>query len=172
MLHCNSNLLYVLRGSTDSTSWSQVSGQWPFTFNLSNNDALCGGAFSAIGNIIAHSSDKRLKTNFKNIENPIEKVKLLNGLTFDWIDDAEKLGFTTDTKYNDAGVIAQEVQEVLPQAVKPAPFDRIWNPDLAKYESKSGNEYLTVQYEKIVPLLIEAIKEQQKQIEELKDKLK
>ena len=61
------------------------------------------------------------------------------------------------------GVFAQDVQAVLPEAVKLAPFDNDGN-----NKSISGENYLTVQYEKIVPLLIEAIKEQQKQIDELK----
>ena len=64
------------------------------------------------------------------------------------------------------GVIAQDLQEVLPQAVKFAPFDRD-----AEGNSKSGENYLTVQYEKIVPLLIEAIKEQQIQIDQLKTQI-
>jgi hypothetical protein len=61
------------------------------------------------------------------------------------------------------GVIAQELQEVLPEAVKLAPFDTN-----AEQGSISGNDYLTVQYHKIVPLLIQAIKEQQKEINELR----
>ena len=68
------------------------------------------------------------------------------------------------------GVIAQEVEKVLPQIVVPAPFDIGQNADGTEY-SISGENYKTVQYEKLVPLLIEAIKEQQKQIDELKLKL-
>ena len=71
--------------------------------------------------------------------------------------------------YNEAGVLAQEVEAVLPQATAPAPFDL--ENDNGQTVSKSGKNYLTVQYEKIVPLLIEAIKEQQAQIEELKKKI-
>jgi len=168
MLHNNSNLLYVLRGGNDTTSWSQVSGQWPFIFNLSNNDATCGGSFAAIGNVTAYSSDRRLKTNIQNIPNALDKVLSLNGVTFDWIDKVKEFGFTPDTMTNDAGVIAQEVQKVLPQAVKPAPFDHQWNNDNNSYVSKSGEEFVTVQYEKLVPLLIEAIKELKKEIEDLK----
>ena len=63
-------------------------------------------------------------------------------------------------------MFAQDVQEVIPEAVKIAPFDRDENG-----ESKSGDNYLTVQYEKIIPLLIECIKEQQVQINELKNKI-
>jgi hypothetical protein len=51
MIHCNGNLLYFLRGGNDTTSWSQVNGQWPFVLNLTNNDASFGGALSAIGQI-------------------------------------------------------------------------------------------------------------------------
>jgi hypothetical protein len=56
------------------------------------------------------------------------------------------------------GLSAQEIKEVLPQVIRPAPFDG----------GKTGNNYMTVQYEKVVPLLVEAIKEQAKQIEELR----
>ena len=63
------------------------------------------------------------------------------------------------------GVFAQEVQSVIPEAVKPAPFDT------EDGVSKSGDNYLTVQYEKIVPLLIESIKKQQKQINQLRVEL-
>ena len=61
------------------------------------------------------------------------------------------------------GVIAQEVQQVQPEAVKPAPFD-IDTDGL----SKSGQNYLTVQYEKLVPLLIEAVKELRAEVQQLK----
>ena len=64
------------------------------------------------------------------------------------------------------GVIAQEIQEVLPEAVAFAPFDRDENDN-----SKSGENYLTVRYEKIVPLLIEAIKELQLEVDIIKKKI-
>jgi hypothetical protein len=60
------------------------------------------------------------------------------------------------------GLIAQEVQKVVPEIVKPAPFDIDENG-----QSKSGENYLTVQYEKMIPLIVETIKQQQKEIEEL-----
>jgi hypothetical protein len=167
MLHNNSNLLYVLRGGNDTTSWTAVSGQWPFYFNLTNNDAVCGGAFTAVGNITAYSSDRRLKHNFKKIESAVDKVKSLNGYHFDWIDKVAELGFTPDRKENDIGLIAQEVEAVIPQAVAPAPFDKDPQTD-GTYKSKSGEDYITINYDKLVPLLVEAIKEQQVQIEQLK----
>jgi hypothetical protein len=183
MLHNNSNLFYILRGGVDSTGWATVgSGNWPMVVNLTNNDVTWGGNVSAIYNVVAYASDKRLKENVVEIPNAIDKIKQIRGVTFDWNDGAESLGFKPETKYNDLGVIAQEIQTVLPQAVKPAPFDA-WTPDPSiNYEqeyldkmmgtSKSGENYLTVQLEKLVPLLIEGIKEQQKQIEELLNRIK
>jgi hypothetical protein len=107
-----------------------------------------------------------LKENLEVIPNALEKVSKLTGYTY----NTNALGKQLLNNENDndikVGVIAQDLQEVLPQAVKFAPFDRD-----AEGNSKSGENYLTVQYEKIVPLLIEAIKEQQIQIEELKAKI-
>jgi len=118
------------------------------------------------GDVTAFSSDERLKENVVNIPNALDKVLSLNGVTFDWKQEAFDAGFNPTIKKGDAGILAQQVQAVLPQAVKPAPFDLDENGG-----SKSGENYLTVQYEKLAPLFIEAIKEQQKQIELLKAEL-
>src|SRR6056300_1821570 len=123
-----------------------------------NDDKLTidsSGNAAVSGNVTAYSSDERLKTNITPIENPIEKVKQLSGVEFDWKDNVEELGFTPRVKH-ETGVIAQNVQSVIPDATPNAPFNE---------------EYLTVQHEKIIPVLIEAIKEQQKQIDELKQAL-
>ncbi|MNR01314.1 hypothetical protein D3C85_1171140 [compost metagenome] len=69
------------------------------------------------------------------------------------------------------GLSAQEVQAILPEVVVMAPFDRQVLEDGTEV-SKSGEDYLTVNYAKIVPLLVEAIKEQQIQIDNLIQKLK
>jgi hypothetical protein len=120
------------------------------------------GRIDASNDIVAYSSDRRLKTNIQILENPLEKINKLTGFTYNWNDEAKELAnYNTEEKL--VGVFAQEVQEILPEAVKLAPFDNDGNDN-----SISGENYLTVQYEKIVPLLIEAIKEQQKQIDELK----
>jgi len=115
------------------------------------------------GDITAFASDKRLKTNIEIIESPIDKINKLSGFTYNWDKEkCEKAGFIPKDE-EQIGVFAQDVQSVIPQAVKPAPFDTDGDGN-----SKSGDNYLTVQYEKIVPLLIECIKDQQKQIDELK----
>ena len=81
---------------------------------------------------------------------------------------AESFGYTN--KDEQVGVIAQDVEKVLPQIVKPAPFDIISLQEGIEI-SRSGENYKTVQYEKLVPLLIQAIKEQQVMIEELQKKV-
>ena len=118
------------------------------------------------GDVTAFSSDERLKENIKNIPNALDKLLTLNGVTFDWKQEAIDGGLLPTNKVDDAGVLAQQVQAVLPQAVRFAPFDRN-----QEGESISGKDYLTVQYEKLAPLFIEAIKEQQAQIELLKAEL-
>ena len=118
------------------------------------------------GDVTAYSSDERLKENVQNIPNALDKVLSLNGVTFDWKQEAFDAGFNPSIKEGDAGVLAQQVQSVLPQAVRYAPFDRNH-----EGESISGKDYLTIQYEKLAPLFIEAIKEQQAQIELLKAEL-
>jgi hypothetical protein len=121
------------------------------------------GAFSSRNEVTAYSSDQRLKTNFKNIENPIEKIKQIGGYEFDWdYDKCIGLGFKP-SNIHEHGVKAQEIQKVVPDAVKVAPFD-----DDGEGNSKSGEDYLTVKYDRLVPLLIEAIKEQQSTIDQLR----
>lgn len=121
------------------------------------------GQIVATNNITAYYSDKRLKENVKVIDEALSKVLSITGVTFNSNDLAEKYGYTD--KSEQVGVIAQEIQRVLPQAVKPAPFDSEYIDGVA--HSKSGENYLTVQYELLIPLLIEAIKEQQRQIDRL-----
>lgn len=133
--------------------------------SVTNSGVDITGNIIATGDITAFSSDKRLKENIEFIKNPLEKIKVLSGFTYDWsIDKCIEVGF----KPNDSrqiGVFAQDVQSVIPEAVKPAPFDTVDG------KSKSGDNYLTVQYEKIVPLLIECIKDQQSMIEGLQGQI-
>jgi len=93
------------------------------------------------------SSDERLKDNITPIDNPLTKVISISGNTFDWNDKSNKSG-------NDVGLIAQEIEKVLPEAV---------------ITRDSG--YLAVDYHKIVPLLVEAIKELSGKVEALEQKL-
>ena len=109
------------------------------------------GAVIATGDITAfYSSDINLKTNISNISNALEKVKQINGVTYNWNDTAKSID-RNKTDDVEAGVIAQEVQKVLPQIV-----------------TQRDDGYLAVRYEKLVPLLIEAIKELAAEVELLK----
>jgi hypothetical protein len=126
---------------------------------VSINGALdVTGNINATAEITAYYSDRRLKTDVLTIENALVKVKKLNGVTYRPNELAKSFGL--DTNSDVVGLFADEVEAVLPQAVKPAPFDIDETGN-----SKSGENYKTIQYEKVVPLLVEAIKEQQSIIE-------
>ena len=138
-----------------------------FTFNASSANAL-----RVSGDIIAFASDKRLKENIVEIPDPIEKIKQLKGVTYDWKDKAFDLGFTSLRPHNEIGMLAQDLEKVIPQAVTRAPFDNTDNEKIYVSGSRIDGEtepYKTIKMDKVVPLLIEGIKEQQKQIDELKE---
>jgi len=118
-----------------------------------NNTA---GRITATNDIVAYaSSDKRLKENIRPIPWAVDKVKQINGVYFDWIPLSEEEEKTIHgNKGHDIGVIAQEIEAILPELV-----------------TTRDNGYKAVKYEKIVALLIEAIKEQQGEIDELKRKI-
>ena len=123
------------------------------------------GEIRATDNITAYYSDRRLKENIQVIDNPLSKIQNISGVYFNNNALAETFGYKNKSKQ--IGVIAQEIQNVIPEAVKMAPFDTDFDENGREY-SKSGEEYLTVQYEKIIPLLIESIKELKAEIDELK----
>jgi hypothetical protein len=125
-----------------------------------------GGNILASGNITAYYSDERLKTKITTIESALDKVKSLEGFIYVENDLARSLGYTNAKEQ--AGVSAQRVQAVLPQAVSLAPVDMQGVPETGDIISKSGENYLTVDYSRLVPLLIEAIKELSAQVDELK----
>jgi hypothetical protein len=130
----------------------------------------CYAAFTATGDITAFSSDERLKTKVGLIENPLDKVCSLTAFKYIHNETARQNGFTDDNVY--VGLSAQEVQKILPEVVKPAPFDEGTEYDVGKGKSKSGENYLTIQYERIVSLLVEAVKEERKAREDLEIRLK
>jgi hypothetical protein len=119
------------------------------------------GPVAATGNITAYYSDERLKTKISNISNSLDKIQKLNGFYYTNNDLAKTFGYTDDKIQ--LGVSAQEVKGVFPEIVSLAPFDS------RSGVSESGENYLTVDYTKLVPVLIEAIKELKNEIEELKN---
>ena len=126
----------------------------------SSGNLNIGGNISATGNITAYStSDIRLKNNLKKIENSLEKIKKINGYTYEWIEKEDVHQYSG----KDTGVVAQEIEEI----------------NIPGIAVTRDNGYKAVRYEKLIPLLIESIKsleekvtQQQKQIDELMEKNK
>lgn len=114
------------------------------------------GEIRAGGNITAYySSDERLKENIKNIPNALSIIRAINGVEFDWTDDYIDSNGGEDgyfTRKHDIGVIAQQVEEVLPEVV-----------------GTREDGYKAVKYERIVAVLIEAVKELSAEVDRLKN---
>jgi hypothetical protein len=138
-------------------------GSGTSNLNGMNIVSLTAGTVYSTGNIYAYYSDERLKTKQGNIVGALDKVLSLNGFYYINNEVAGKYGYTSQEQQ--VGLSAQEVEAILPQIVYPAPFDIDMT---GENKSKSGENYKTIDYAKLVPLLVEAIKEQQKQIDELK----
>ena len=127
-------------GLTQETNGLAMSGAYTGNFTLT-------GAFTATGDITAFgTSDERLKTNVSVIDNALDKINKISGYTFNWNELAED----KDQTLREAGVLAQEVEEVLPEVT-----------------TTREDGYKAVRYEKLVPLLIEAIKELSEKVERL-----
>ena len=123
------------------------------------------GNIIATGTITSCYSDKRLKTFTSNISNSLDIISNLNGYYYHPNEVALKAGFENEKQI---GLSAQEVQSVLPEIVKIAPFDMARDDD-GNITSKSGKSYLTICYERLGPVFVEAIKELTGQIKELKE---
>lgn len=108
-----------------------------------------------IANSIAGSSDARFKTNISPITNSLQKVLALRGVHFNWNTKAFPERMFSDKKT--IGFIAQEVEKVVPEIVQ---------------TENTPEHYKSVHYDKVVALLVEAIKEQQKQINQLQKQVK
>ena len=108
------------------------------------------GEIRATNQVVAYYSDDRLKTKLGTIENALDKIDSLAGFYYEANQTAQDLGYGVK---REVGVSAQSVQAVMPEVVSPAPIDE---------------KYLTVQYERLVPLLIEGIKELRAEIKALK----
>ncbi|HET8688579.1 MAG TPA: tail fiber domain-containing protein [Methanosarcina sp.] len=124
-------------------------------FNSDSGSIGCTGSIAAGGDITAFAtSDKRLKTNILPITNALSKVGKLNGFTYTWNDTAVELDASKNTEVREAGLYAQEVEDVLAEVV-----------------TTRDNGYKAVRYEKIVPLLVEAIKDLKAEKDTLQEEL-
>jgi hypothetical protein len=140
--------------SVNSTSVSATSGTFSGSVQINSlgiGTAASGttGEIRATNNITAYYSDDRLKDRLGPIDNALDKVLSLSGFYYQANETAQALGYDA---VKEVGVSAQQVQAVLPEIVVPAPIDE---------------QYLTVRYERLVPLLIEALKEMAEKIKVL-----
>lgn len=148
--------LSALPNSEDTRTDWDTSGDTKIDWYVDGNNEMrleADGDLHVDGDVIAFSttiaSDKNLKNSIQNVTNPIEKVKQLNGVTFSWARNGKQSG----------GVIAQDVQKVLPSLVSEVK------------DLKDTSSHLAVDYNGIIGLLIETVKEQQNQIDTLKAQL-
>jgi hypothetical protein len=111
------------------------------------------GEIRATNNVTAYYSDDRLKKKLGKIENALDKLCSLDGFYYEANETAQALGYEAK---REVGVSAQAVQAVMPEIVAPAPID---------------DKYLTVRYERALPLVIEAIKELRAEVAEIKKAL-
>jgi hypothetical protein len=122
------------------------------TGNINGSGFFNGNDLYVTGNVVAYYSDERLKNIIGVIPNALDKIINLRGFYYTNNETAKKWGYTDDSIQ--LGLSAQEVQKVFPEVVTPAGFDVE-----ADGNSISGENYLTVQYDRLIPVLVEAIKE-------------
>lgn len=150
------NLSQLTNGPGYITSAAVSSSYLPLSGGTLSGSLTVTGTIQATGDVLAYASDARLKKNVSVIQDAVQKVGTLGGYEYDWdLEKTRRLGFQP-TNPHEHGLIAQEVQKVMPDAVGAAPFN---------------GDYLTVKYERLVALLVAAVNEQQKTIEELREEV-
>ena len=154
----------------DGIYWQTHGGGWNMTdstwMRAYNNKALyVANQIAATGNVTAYYSDERLKERTGTINDALSKVCQIETFYYKENDLAKSFGYNNGE--TQVGVSAQSVEKVMPEVVHLAPFDYETAED-GTISSKSGEEYKTVDYARLVPLLIESIKELKSEIDELK----
>jgi hypothetical protein len=170
------------RGDTNTYYGFHSNDQWRVVtggserLEVNNSQIYMTRELRCTQDVIAFYSDERLKDNLGKIESPLDKISKLDAFYYVNNDLAKEKGFEDDKKQ--IGLSAQQVKEVMPEVVHSAPFDTDFDEDGNMF-STSGEDYLTLKYDRLVPLLVEGIKEQteivksqQKEIDELKEMVK
>ena len=137
-------------GGTGPTGGPGPTGPPGPTGSFSPGSSISCSTLTATGNITAYSSDSRLKNFDGKIENALDKLKELSGYYYTWNDKAKEIDPVAFKDNKEVGVSAQEVEKVLPEVVTEAPIVQL---------HKLSEDYKTVHYDKLIPLIIEAIKE-------------
>ena len=127
------------------------------------------GNIHATGYIRSYYSDDRLKTFTSNITGALNIIDSLKGFHYVPNEKALKFGFTYE---NEIGLSAQDVRRVVPEVVKIAPFDSMKDIESGNIVSKSGEDYLTICYERLGAVFVEAIKELRQENRILKEEIK
>ena len=134
------------------------------------------GTIGATGNITAFYSDERLKTITEYVSDVLPILSKINVFRYNCNDLAASFGY--DKTKKEIGLSAQEIQKYYPEVVSIAPFDSKYDDETNKIISKSGENYLTLDYERLVPVLIQGIKDlnnvtisQQNKITDLEERL-
>lgn len=137
---------YLTADGTQAGLYDATTGLFRYVTNTS-------GDLSVRGNVIAYASDARLKTNIRSVsDSPLEDLKKISGYRFEWREDGPQ-----PMRGTDVGLLAQEIEKVLPEAVADAPFD-------GEYKTLKMNQQVTA-------LLVEAIKELTSKVEALERKI-
>jgi hypothetical protein len=145
----NQSIAGIKTFSNGTASTTNTTGSVVITGGLGVSGAINAGA-----DVTAYAtSDSRLKANIENIPDALAKVNQLNGVTYNWNELAHEVEHK-DTNVREVGVLAQQVNDVLPEVI-----------------NVRDNGYMAVRYEKMVPLLIEAIKELTEQNRQLAQRL-
>jgi hypothetical protein len=142
---------YGNNGSGDIGQWNNRFGSVHIqSIGVGTGASGNAGEILATGNVVAYYSDENLKTKLGKIENALDKIEELEGFYYEANQTAQDLGYTVR---REVGVSAQKTKNVMPEIVHPAPID---------------NKYLTVDYERFAPLLIEGIKELRAELRSIK----
>ena len=124
------------------------------------------GSIGATGDITASYSDERLKSITEQIKDVLPTLNKINGFRYICNDIGSKYGYDENKK--ELGLSAQEIQKYYPELVTLAPFDSAYDSETNKIISKSGENYLTLKYERLVPVLLQGIKELNMHVENIR----
>ncbi len=124
------------------------------------------GSIGATGDITASYSDERLKSITEEIKDVLPTLNKINGFRYICNDIGSKYGYDENKK--ELGLSAQEIQKYYPELVTLAPFDSAYDSETNKIISKSGENYLTLKYERLVPVLLQGIKELNMHVENIR----
>jgi hypothetical protein len=138
------------------------------TDNPTSYKLTVNGSIGASENIVASYSDERLKDITEYIDDVLPILNNIKVFRYNCNDVAEKYGYDKNKK--ELGLSAQEIQKYYPELVCLAPFDSIYDSETQQTISKSGEDYLTLNYERLVPVLLQAIKELNNKYEALEEK--